>query len=331
MVDIDHRLFRRLDLNLLVALDALLTETSVSRAAARLCLGQPAMSHALARLRAIFGDELLYREGSGMRLTARARALAPGLRRVLEDTLALTRESLPFDPARAEGQVRLALNDPLEALLLPGIMARIRAAAPGLLLSVQPIPASRQLEELDRGEISLALGYFPHIREMHQLETLYRSRFHWVYNPHLLPVPEAASLAEMVAFPHIHTTYTGETPGMLDRALASRGLTRRVVAHTATPLSIPFVVKRSPLIAVLPDLITRLFANHQDLRMVPVDLPELVLPVGLLSHRRDQGEPLIGFVARQITESARELFGQGTSAGQEPPASDRLPRGNSAR
>src|SRR5574343_452478 len=121
---LDHGAFRGLDLNLLVALDALLQESSVGRAAERLHLGQPAMSHALARLRAVFDDELMYRDGARMRLTPRALALAGPLRRVLGEVHQLTRLGRPFDPARAEGKIRIALNDPLEALLLPGLMNR---------------------------------------------------------------------------------------------------------------------------------------------------------------------------------------------------------------
>ena len=129
MVDIDYAAFRRLDLNLLVAFDALVSEASVSRAAARLFVGQPAMSHALARLRETFGDDILFRDGAGMRPTPRALALAGAVRQVLDDIQHLARGARAFDPAEAEGRVRIALTDPLEALLLPGLVARLRARA----------------------------------------------------------------------------------------------------------------------------------------------------------------------------------------------------------
>lgn len=316
---LDHGAFRGLDLNLLVALDALLQESSVGRAAERLHLGQPAMSHALARLRAVFDDELMYRDGARMRLTPRALALAGPLRRVLGEVHQLTRLGRPFDPARAEGKIRIALNDPLEALLLPGLMNRLWHRAPGLALAVAPLPASRHLEALDAGEISLAVGYFPRLREVHHSRPLHVSGFACVYNPALVSLPEAPGLVDLAVFPHIHTTYTGEPPGVVDRVFEAHGLARRVVARSATPLSIPFVIKRSPLVAILPDLLARLFAAHADLRFVPLPIPGLELPLSLVGHRRDQGDPLQAFVAGLVVESLHEwLVADGASGRVQP-------------
>ena len=320
MADIDHAAFRRLDLNLLVAFDALVETGSVTRAAARLCLGQPAMSHALARLRELFADDILYREGGAMRPTPRATELAPRIRRLLAEAQAMAFAATAFDPATASGQVDLALNDPLEALLLPGLMARLRAKAPGLALAVRPIPASRQLEALDQGEIRLAVGYFPKVREVHEQTLLYRSGFSYLYNPALIQPAQPTDLASLAALPHIHTTYTGDGPGLIDRAFREQGLVRRVVAQTATPLSIPFVVKQSPLVAILPDLVCRLFLAHADLRIEPLVAPGLELPMAMVTHRRDRSDPLTGFVMAEILATARELFGPARSGGTAGPS-----------
>lgn len=314
MNDIDYPAFRRLDLNLLVAFDALLREGGVSRAAARLCIGQPAMSHALARLRELFADDILYREGAGMQPTARALALAPRIRRLLAEAQAVTSSAADFDPARAIGDFRLALNDPLEALLLPGLVARIRERAPGLSLSVRPIPASRQLEHLDAGNINLAVGHFPDVREVHEAQLLFRAGFCCVFNPALLDMPSPIGLADLVRHPHIHTSYTGDVPGLTDRLLGDAGLQRHVVAQAASPLAIPFVVKQSPLLAVVPDLVARLFAAHADLAIEPLAVDGLALPISRVTHRRDRGDPLTGFVADQVAQAAAALFGE-TAAG----------------
>lgn len=309
MDNIDYRAFRRLDLNLLVAFDALLAEGSVSRAAARLCIGQPAMSHALARLRTLFQDDLLYREGGRMQPTARARALAPRVRQLLGELHAVTRTAEDFDPAHAEGDFRLALNDPLEALLLPGLVARIRAQAPGLSVSVRPIPASRQLEYLDQGNIRLAVGYFPCVRDVHDARLLYQGGFCCVFNPALLDMPSPIGLADLVRYPHIHTSYTGDAPGLTDRLLHEAGLARHVVAQAASPLAIPFVVKQSPLLAVVPDLVARLFEAHADLAIERLTVDGLALPISRVMHRRDRGDPLTAFVAEQVELAAQALFG----------------------
>lgn len=306
MNDIDYAAFRRLDLNLLVAFDALIAETSVSRAAARLCIGQPAMSHALARLRELFGDEILFRDGAAMRPTPRALALAGPIRQVLDDIQQVARGARPFDPAEAEGRVRIALNDPLEALLLPGLVARLRVQAPRLTLSVLPVPASRQLEQLDAGAVSLLVGHYPQVREVHRQLALYESGFSCVFNPALIEVPARPDLAALARLPHIHTTYAGEPPGVVDSVFKAHGLTRQVVARSAMPLSIPFVLKRSPLVAVLPDMLARMFAAHTDLRFEPLPVEGLSLPISLVRHRRERSDPLIDFVAGLLVDSVAE-------------------------
>lgn len=308
MADIEHAAFRRLDLNLLVAFDALVGERSVTRAAARLCIGQPAMSHALSRLREVFSDELLYRAGAGMALTDKAQRLAPRVRQLLLDAQALALADTPFDPAQLVHTFQLALNDPLEALLLPNLVASLRRQAPGVALSVRPIPAWQQLEKLDEGEIQLAIGHFPKVRSSHLQHTLYRARFACVFNPALLALGNTPDLATLATLPHIHTSYTGDGPGLVDRAFQRRGLQRRVVAHTASPLSIPFIVKQSPLIAILPDLVTRLFARHHDLRISPLALPELALPVSMVIHKRDQTDPALAFFMQALLETIRNVL-----------------------
>jgi len=310
MTDIAHSAFRRLDLNLLVAFDALLTELNVTRAAARVCIGQPAMSHALARLREFFEDELLFREGTAMVPTEKARTLAPLVRELLIRTQAIAFVDDGFDPARVRGQFQIALNDPLEALLLPDLMATLRRQAPGLSLSVRPIPAWQQLQRLDDGEIQLAVGYFPKARAAHERIELYRASFTCLFNPALVRLRSPLDWAELAALPHIHTNYAGDGPGLVDRAFQRRGLRRQVVAHTATPLSIPFVVKRSPLVAMLPDFLARLFQAHGDLRLEPVGRDDLVFPVSMVFHRRDQSDPLVRFIAQILRGVADGVLGE---------------------
>ncbi|HYR24446.1 MAG TPA: LysR family transcriptional regulator, partial [Aquabacterium sp.] len=134
-IDINHGDFRRLDLNLLVALDALLLEGHVGRAADRLFIGQPAMSHALARLRTLFNDELLVRTGKGMEPTALAQTLGPRVRAWLNEGRDFLREE-PFDLARVQGVFRVSIPDALETLVMPALMPILRAQAPGLILRV---------------------------------------------------------------------------------------------------------------------------------------------------------------------------------------------------
>lgn len=146
---IDHINLSRLDLNLLVALDALLAERSVTRAAARVGLGQSAMSHNLARLRALFGDELLTRAPEGMRPTPRALALFDPVRVALSQIQALVSRDEAFDPRTAERTFRVGLPDSVEVLAVPALLAHLCEAAPGIHLRLHTVDPSRLLDDLD--------------------------------------------------------------------------------------------------------------------------------------------------------------------------------------
>ena len=155
---IDHAHLARLDLNLLVALDALLTERSVTRAAARVGLGQSAMSHNLARLRALFGDELLRRAPDGMRPTPRALALVDPVRVALSQIQALVSQADAFDPRTAERTFRIGMPDSVEVLLGPSLLAHLRTAAPSVRLRLHTIDSLQVLDDLDADRFDLAVG-----------------------------------------------------------------------------------------------------------------------------------------------------------------------------
>jgi DNA-binding transcriptional LysR family regulator len=146
--------FGRLDLNLLVALDALLTEKSVSLAADRLCLSQSATSSALGRLREYFGDELLVVKGRHMILTARAEELIEPVRAVLEQVRTTIAVAPEFDPATAERQVRIMASDYTTQVLLAEAIAELEREAPGLRFEIQPMSIN-PIEAVERGFIDL--------------------------------------------------------------------------------------------------------------------------------------------------------------------------------
>jgi DNA-binding transcriptional LysR family regulator len=127
---------RSLDLNLILALDALLEERSVTRAAQRVGITQSAMSHALARLRAVTGDALLVRTGSGLVATARAEELGPPIRRALEGVATALRPPQVFDPKTAERRIRIGTGDYGEIVLLPRVLERLAKEAPRVDLRV---------------------------------------------------------------------------------------------------------------------------------------------------------------------------------------------------
>jgi LysR family transcriptional regulator, mexEF-oprN operon transcriptional activator len=110
-----------------------------------------------------------------------------------------------FDPSVVDGEFKLALNDPLETLLLPSLVAQLRTQAPLLMLSVQPIPAWQQLECLDKGDIQLAVGYFPKVRSVHEKKELYTAPFSCVFNPAMVHLDSPLDLNDLAEMSHIHT------------------------------------------------------------------------------------------------------------------------------
>jgi DNA-binding transcriptional LysR family regulator len=194
-----------IDLNLLRTFDALMEQRSVTRAASHLGVTQPAVSHALARLRKALNDPLFIRSPNGLQPTARAEEIAGGIRRGLHefrDALAPT----SFDPATAERHFTLATTSYFNALLIPALVERIRAEAPGIALR---LVASNEMivPQLDRGAIDLALGASIDVPARIVLEPLYREKMVWIAAPdnpvvrERLPLDRIGDEAQIVIIP----------------------------------------------------------------------------------------------------------------------------------
>jgi len=160
MVDIIETDFRNLDLNLLLVFHALLKERNVTRAAQRLFVGQPALSGALKRLRAAFDDELFVRTSHGMEPTPRALELARAIDPLLLSLQQAFHKRPSFDPATTERVFRVGLSDALEVAVMPGLMQRLSAVAPGVRLITHLTDRTRASTMLDAGELELAVGVF---------------------------------------------------------------------------------------------------------------------------------------------------------------------------
>jgi LysR family transcriptional activator of mexEF-oprN operon len=291
MMSIDHANLSRLDLNLLVAFDALLTERSVTRAAARVGLGQSAMSHNLARLRSLFGDELLTRGAEGMRPTPRALGLADPVRLTLAQiqTAVLRRED--FDPATADRVFRIGLADSIEVAVIPGLMERLQIMAPGVSLRLRSTNRMSILEELDTGNLDLGIGVFTEGQTHHKRRQLYTDSFLCLFSPAQLRLRSPISIDDYLRQPHILTSLADDAHGAVDEALAKHKLKRNIVMTTPGFLAVPFVVRRSPVITTMPSRLARYFAETFGLvtSPVPVDLPNFT--ISLLWHASFDQDP----------------------------------------
>jgi LysR family transcriptional regulator, mexEF-oprN operon transcriptional activator len=291
MTSIDHANLSRLDLNLLVAFDALLTERSVTRAAARVGLGQSAMSHNLARLRNLFGDELLTRGAEGMRPTPRALALADPVRVTLAQIQAAVLQREAFEPSTAERTFRIGLADSIEVAVVPGLVARLRTAAPGVTLRLRSTNRLSILDELDNGTLDLGIGVFTIGQAHHKRRPLYSDSFLCLFNQEQLSFSVPITIEDYLSVPHVLTSLTDDAHGAVDEALAKQKLKRTIALTTPGFLAVPFVVRRAPVITTMPSRLARYFADTFDLATSPAPLELPTFTISLLWHASFDQDP----------------------------------------
>ncbi|WP_299753159.1 LysR family transcriptional regulator [Devosia sp.] len=241
----------KFDLNLLVVFDAVMRERSVTRAAERLSISQPALSHALRRLRLAMDDELFIRTPTGMVPTPRAERLAPSIRQSL-DLLHGSLEPTQFNPWTASRTFRIAVDNYAAVLLARPLVARASEIAPQVLLDLRPVDLLNVPDGLDRGELDLALGSFAHEGERFSRKRLRRDEFVAVFRKdHPAAGSKDLSIEEFAVLRHLEVTSVQHSIASIDEALDQQGLTRRI-ALRAPFLAAERILRTSDLVAVLP-------------------------------------------------------------------------------
>ncbi|HEV7317835.1 MAG TPA: LysR family transcriptional regulator [Ensifer sp.] len=210
-----------------MVLDALLAERHVSRAAIRLNKSQPAVSHALARLRALFDDPLLVRHGGQLQPTVRALEIAPRLTEALAHMRQLM-GSHAFDPSQERHVFRLAMSDYAALVLLPQLMAVLRRQAPNVDLLVGQASREVMMAQAVDGEIDLALGVFPTLTEDLRTSLLFEEDFACLADAASLDGEKTMDLPAYLKRPHILVSLRGDTGNEIDLALAAGGHKRRI-------------------------------------------------------------------------------------------------------
>jgi len=293
MVAIDHINLSSIDLNLLVGFDALLAERSVTKAAARVGLGQSAMSHNLARLRQLFDDELFVRSPEGMRPTPRALALADRVRVALSDIEALVTRADEFDPANTERTFRIALPDSVEMLIGAKLLAIGCEEAPGIRFRFYSTDERQLLDEIDADNIDLGIGIgtFPDGQVHHKRQLLVTDTYLCMFNAKKVGLKPPISLEDYVRLPHVLTSLRKGERGVVDDALEKIALSRKVALTTSRFVAVPFLVAGAPVVTTMHARLARIFARELGLVLsrVPVELPEVT--ISMLWHASYDGDP----------------------------------------
>jgi DNA-binding transcriptional LysR family regulator len=292
----------RVDLNLLVHLDALLAERSVTRAAVRVGLGQSAMSHNLARLRDLFDDELLTRGPDGSRLTPRALALVEPVRATLAQIQALVSRDDAFDPHTAERTFRLGLPDSMEILIVPALLAFLCEVAPGVRLRLHNIDTTKILDDLDADRVDLAVGYgdFAQGQAHHKRRLLFMETYLCMFNAERTGIAAPISLDDYVRLPHLLTSLRHGERGVVDDALATLGLQRTVVLVTPRFLAVPSLVARAPVVATMHARIARVFAAELGLSLSPPPVALQDIAVSMLWHASYDRDPAHAWLRQTV-------------------------------
>ncbi|MGO4712204.1 LysR family transcriptional regulator [Bradyrhizobium sp. 2TAF24] len=291
MRSIDHFNLRSFDLNLLVAFDALITERSVTKAAQRLRLGQPAMSHALSALRLLLDDQILVRIGTTMQPTARALVLAPRLRELLVQIQGALTPQAAFDPLKEERIFRLGFSSELEVLLMPGLTAHLRRHAPGIRLLTRQTSRSDVHTMLDTAELDLAIGCFDFGLERHRGVQLFEQTLACCFNPALIKLKQPISEETYVTRPHALMTLKDDIQGCLSEALARIGRELNVVLAASDFLTVLAAAAEGPVLATLPARIARRYAPRFALTVAAVPLDLRVPAVAMVWSARNDRDP----------------------------------------
>lgn len=282
-----------IDLNLLVAFDALMAERNVTRAGARIYRSQPAMSAALSRLRALLKDELFVRGPNGLQPTPRAVDLAEPLSRMLADIQRVLDFTQAFEPASSAAAFNLGLSDHPAFVLLPRLIEALQQRAPSITLRVRSFTARDDaVSMLDAGEVDLAIGVPPTVASGRILtRPLFDERFVSIVRAEHPAARAPLDLDAFLRLSHVLVSPENERFGYVDAALAKQGTRRRLGITLPQMYAAPLLVARSDMIATLMEGVVAAsgYADRLAVLTPPLELPAVSFVMSW--HRRNDGHP----------------------------------------
>lgn len=284
-----------IDLNLLVAFDALMAERSVTRAGKRIGRTQPAMSATLSRLRALFEDELFIRSPGGLQPTQRASELAEPLSRALAEIGRTLDYTQKFDPASSTQSFTVALSDHPAFVLLPRLVDVLRTQAPGIALRINAFShRDDAVTLLDAGEADLTVGVPSRQAPGGRIisRPLFQERFVCVLRRGHPMAPRSLDLETFLSLSHLLVSPEGERYGQVDAALAANGQRRRIAVSLPQMYAAPALIAKSDLIATLMEGIVTRSGSQHDLLILPPPIELSPVSFVMSWHRRNEVHPV---------------------------------------
>jgi DNA-binding transcriptional LysR family regulator len=306
----------RIDLNLLVAFEALYQTRSVTLAGKRLNRAQPSVSNALTRLRALFGDELFVRSHAGMEPTELAHALMPGISSALDHVRQALGQSVAFDPAAPAGRgFTIAATDYADIVLLPYVIGRLRRQAPDVDLRIMALDRAAVFEQLDQGVVDVAIGgHLAAPKRMVQTK-LYEEDFVCIASrshPRLRAGGRRRKidLSTYLQLPHalFAPGDSGSRRGVVDGKLDKLGRQRRVAATFSHIVALPLAVAHSDLVATVARRVAqRLASPDVQILEVPEELADTGFDIELIHNRRTQADAAAVWLRQEIRSAVSEM------------------------
>jgi DNA-binding transcriptional LysR family regulator len=297
MVFINSMNVQDVDLNLLRVFDAVLHESGVTPAAARLGLTQPAVSNALARLRKLFGDPLFVRTPTGMDATPFARELAAPVRQALALLESALAHGPGFDPATTTRAFRFYMSDLGQIEFLPPLIERVEQRAPGVRLEAVALDVEGIGAALASGTLDLAVGFLPALGPPIERRALFRDPYVCL----MRAGHEIKSLTRkrFLEAAHILVSYRGGHR-VIEEAFERAGI--RVALRVPHFTVAPMVLERTDLVLTLPARVARVFERGGKLKSLPVPLQIPVADVGVHWHERFEADPGNRWLREQVID-----------------------------
>ncbi|KAA1184677.1 LysR family transcriptional regulator [Rhizobium tropici] len=300
---------RRVDLNLLVVFETLMRQRHVGRSGEALGLTQPAVSHALSRLRHLLGDPLFVRHAGGVRPTPRAEALDAPIGHALAAVRTALAEAstVAFNPARAVRTVSIGASDYADLVLMPALMAEVRASAPGLDIRRRSTSREVLLGDLRRRDIDLVIGPLAAAPDGLVLTPLFTEHLVLVAQKGHPALAAEMSLKMLAELEHLLVSLGGDATGSLDQRLGETGLSRRVVMTLPNFLAAPFIVGATDLVALLAERVARRLADAAAIAIHPQPAPVPTWSIGLARLAGAAPDPAIDWIAAKAAKVAATI------------------------
>ncbi|MFO0743023.1 MAG: LysR family transcriptional regulator [Labilithrix sp.] len=325
-----------IDLNLLTVLRAVYETRHVTRAAEMLGISQPAVSHALKRLRAAFDDELFLRLGGEMLPTTLTAEVAPAVAAMLSVLERDVLDRKPFAPETLQHTFRIAATDFVESILAPGLAAHFAARSPGVRVAMMPVGANLPVRELELGHCDLAIAGFGKLPPTFHRQLLFCDTFASAVRKDHPRLRGAPTIDAFAAERHLLVAPSGELSGAVDRALAKHKKTRSVVAGTSGFMVAGWMTAESDAILTAPSRLLHMLTRYLPLHVFepPIELE----PIEVVSvwHARSDADPAHQWLREAVAATASAsatttTSGSGSGSAPAPKASASAPNRTARR